>query len=161
MKRGMTLLEVLLALALLASLVIASTSWTTLAATIGTRLERTLNTEASAEALLRLIHDAIAGGDSTQDSESEAPRVRIDEASGALLIDARADGLATEIRLEFDASRSVVAMHSGWRNERAPRDVILCAAKDATWVIDVELQELFVTLTLEDESVHSRRYVLP
>jgi len=160
MKRGMTLLEVLLALTLLASLVVATTSWTTMAATLGSRLEATLEQESSAQAFLRLIHDDIAAGDLVAKEESGKSRVRIDEADGSLVIEARTQGRAVERRFTFDENESVISLREQQPGSPIRRSAV-CAARDAVWMIDDELGALMVTLTLKDGTVVSRRYVLP
>lgn len=152
MKHGMTLLEVLLALALLASLVVATTSWTTMAATFGTRLDSALDHEASAEAFLRLVHDSIAAGDIEHDDDAdEQPRIFIDEAEGALVVHTRSEGEECSFRFTHDSQRNELAL-----NEEGLLDDVVAA----TWLINEEQHVLTIEIVIGDRTFE-RRYVLP
>lgn len=162
MKRAMTLLEVLLALVLLATLVVATTSWTTLAATVAAHIDQTLARDASAEALLRLIHDELVVGDFTENkSEKDQPRILIDETDGSLVLHSRALSRITENRFGFDLVHQTVSMSEHIPGIRSRQRVLVSDVANASWILDDDTQSLDVTLTMSSGQVFSRRYALP
>jgi prepilin-type N-terminal cleavage/methylation domain-containing protein len=82
MKRGMTLIEVLVSLTLLTAVTAASAAWTTIAGhATSTHLEPG-RWRSAATSVLQLIHDDIGTGDfepqSTRSPEKESPRVIVE-----------------------------------------------------------------------------------
>jgi hypothetical protein len=149
----MTLLELLLAFALLALLVVATTSWTTMAARFGTKIEGSLARESSAESFLRFVHDSIITGDFGGDEESdEQPRVSINHADGSLAIRTRTRGAECVIRFAHDAREKRLT---------ANEQVLLDGLTDAEWTIDDEQRTLTIRLVLHDDSTATRRLALP
>lgn len=65
MSRGMSLLEVTIAVALLAGLVVAATGWTTMSASMSKRLSAEAGWALAASATLDLIQDDLLCGDPT------------------------------------------------------------------------------------------------
>src|SRR5882672_6848049 len=63
MRRGLTLIELLLAIALLSGIVIAAGAWTGIAGHAATRASEPMRLQIAANAALQLIHDDLAVGD--------------------------------------------------------------------------------------------------
>jgi prepilin-type N-terminal cleavage/methylation domain-containing protein len=161
MRRGLTLLEVLLALALLASLVVGLSSWTTLAARFAAGTEHALQQESAAEALLRLVHDELMVGDFVGERDDERPRAAVDASDGALVVRSRAGGGEVQRRFAFNETTSSITLHTEPPQQGEREQVVLTDVADASWSIDQEARTLTVALTMSGGDVYKRRVALP
>ena len=83
MKRGLTLIELLMALSLLSMLMIAVASWVQTTARTTVEFAEPLQWNSAAEAVMQLIHDDLTLGDFELSSKMQRPakaaRIRVDE----------------------------------------------------------------------------------
>lgn len=120
--RGMTLVEVVLALALLSTLAVAAMSWATVSARIARTVDDRTDRESAARNVLRLIGDDLRTFDREEDPararsqarrsrEARSDRVRIE--GSALVVRTRdpgASGITVEHRYGFDASTGTLRL---------------------------------------------------
>lgn len=154
MSRGMSLLEVTIAVALLAGLVVAATGWTTMSASMSKRLSAEAGWALAASATLDLIQDDLLCGDPTITPIDE----RVVVETGRLIIVTR-DALGACIHtFELDDDVLVFRRHpsnSGQEVRRLLDDV----ARFASQVDDERV--LTVTLQRADDVPIQRSWSLP
>jgi hypothetical protein len=164
---GLTMIETLLALSLLAAILVASGSWVALAGRAGLQTVEPIRREMAAQAVLNLIHDDLVSGDfdvkpERTNRDDRAPRVRVQEGDGGL-------------SLEIDGRTGVHIYHLDSRNQRLERTwrdrtaterrALLSGVSEFTINLDDEHRVLDVTLTLAASNGQSpltlaRRYRL-
>jgi prepilin-type N-terminal cleavage/methylation domain-containing protein len=159
-KRGMTMVELLLALVLLAGLMVAAASWTQIAGTTGASVVHATRWRQAAETVLQLIHDDLATGDFAKGSTSSgSPRAQL--VSGALIVRTRGvvvGPVEHEYRLDSFTGRMVlVERHGDGRKERLLLDQVLAF----TCTIIEKQTGLQVVIICEDGTAVDRRYELP
>lgn len=153
MKRGMTLLEVLLSLALLGGIALACASWVGTAARGTEGTAERLRWRSAAEAALGLVSDLITVGDFSPNEQRipQQPRVRVEENS--LEIDARLDGRAVTAVVELKDGRLML---------RADGERLLVAdVAEFQAEIDEESQVLAIAIRSSTGDERTRRYTLP
>lgn len=150
MRDGMTLLETVLALALLTALFTGSAWWLREAAALRVTAASPLRFEQASRALLDRIGDDLLVGDFTSSEPRREPRVRIVE--GMLTIRTRDHGLATRA-YGFDRNRGEV-----FEETRAPgagagvsaRSVLLGDVKE--FVVSIEPRTAFLHVAIHPPS---------
>ena len=93
MRRGLTMVELLLAVSLLTPITLAIAAWTQVAARASASAAEPMRWRAAAEAALQLIHDDLVTGDFAEgptDPSSHESHVEVDD--GSLRIRTRAVG---------------------------------------------------------------------
>jgi len=118
--RGMTLLELLLALALLGVLAAASLSWTATASRLSVEQSERLRWERAAAATLQAIHDGLAVGDFHPIADRAHGVLRVQLNERALGIRTREGGLAVLRVLWHDASAQWLLTWTTPQNSRLP-----------------------------------------
>lgn len=165
-RRGLTMIEMLLALVLLALMVVAATGWTTISGRLGAAAIEPLRQEAAVERTFSLIQDDLVSGDFTPPSADAArdpksrARVRIND--GSLEIDTR---VGNSRIYRFDRATLRIDCVERSRDHQVTRR-IMCNVADFQCSID-EPQEWFeVTIALgsdpvnpTDSPAHSRRFL--
>lgn len=158
-RRGLTMVELLLALALLAGLMVAVASWTQIAGLSGSELARPMRWRVAAEAVLQLIHDDLVTGDFADEEAASSPRVRV--ADDALSIDSREASIGPVVCqyvLDTYSGRLLRRLPgSGHRSDRVLIDEVTRFACE----IDEEQTELHIEIASRDGDAVSRRYLLP
>lgn len=164
---GLTLLELVLALALATSVVLGSGWWMRTAAERATKTNERLQRESATRALLDAIGRDLEGGDLSTDPE-HLPKVCVksgtlsiltrstSSAAGAVIREyalrpATQELLATELPVEpADAHGAPPAVH-----------VVLGGAKRFDAKLDLKARTLAVELTASDGTSKTRRWALP
>ncbi len=168
MRRGLTMLELLLALSLLSAILLATASWTQVAARASADATYPVRWQAAAEAVFQLIHDDLVTGDfpDTQRGRS-IQNARVAVVNGALRIRTRAVGHTGDVtgraihRYAFDALSRQLRLDqrtaTGGRSSRP----LLDRVQEWQCLVDEEQNLLTVTITSTEESVIARSYLLP
>ena len=167
MKRGLTMVELLVAVGLLSALMLAIASWTQVIARAGTSA-RPARWELAAKSVLQLIHDDLAGGgspDKPPRRRNEPPRVEI--VDGRLQIRTRSvlpDALVGPVVHRYVLRPSSDELHLAQENGAGKRHTRLLLDRVNKWhcAIDTERQILSVTITSSvDGKVVTRSYLVP
>ena len=164
MRRGLTMIEVLVALGLLSALVFTLTSWIQTTARAGA-LAEPVRWSVAAEAVLQLIHDDLMTGDSLTEQPRRRrrhPRVMVENSS--LRIDTRASswgGGPTVHHYALDAFTGELTRTHGPRLGRKTTRLLL--DKVDTWhcAQDEERTMLTVIITSDAGQSIQRSYLLP
>jgi type II secretory pathway component PulJ len=164
-RRGLSMIETLLALALLAAIVAASASWTAMASRVAAQATEPAQREAVVETLFGLIHEDLVSGD----FDPEARRAR----EQAIHERARTQDNELEIQGRGSTKHTYRLDRSAHRLERVERsrnDVesrrLLEGVTQFTCVLDVQRQVLDVSIDLtlrageESTTTLTRRYRL-
>ncbi|MCH8166198.1 MAG: prepilin-type N-terminal cleavage/methylation domain-containing protein [Planctomycetes bacterium] len=168
MRRGLTMVELLLALSLLSAILLATASWTQVAARTTADSIYPVRWRAAAQAVLQLIHDDLVTGDFTDTQRGRRNQnARVAVVNGALRIRTRAIGHTGDVtglaihRYAFDAYSGQLRLDqqtvTGTRYTRPLLDQV----QEWQCVIDEEQNLLTVTITSSEESVIARSYLLP
>ncbi len=168
MRRGLTMLELLLALSLLSAIMLATASWTQVAARASADAIYPVRWRAAAEAVLQLIHDDLVTGDFTDTQRGRRNQnARVEVVDGAIRIRTRAVGNTGDVtglaihRYAFDAFSGQLQLDQRTvTGERYTRP-LLDHVQEWQCVIDEEQNLLTVTITSSEESVIARSYILP
>ena len=158
--RGMTLLEVMLAMALLSAIVGVTASWMQIAGAAVTQTSEPARLVSAARAVLELIADDVHVGDfakPTSNNNEEEPR-RVEVSEGALIIKTRTPGSGpVEHQFSFDESAKRLLLKevsSAGARER----VLVVGVESASWQLDTERLQLTVQLVIDAQQSLSRRY---
>ena len=162
MKRGLTMVELLLALSLLAVLMVAVASWTRIAAQASAKAAQPTRWRTAAERTLELIQADLLIGDFEDDPRT--PRIEV--ASGQLKIRTRqvsADGFGGSVthRYVFNTPDHELRLEERASGGRQHSRLLLNDVSDWQCMIEEEEQILSVTITARDGREHARRYALP
>ncbi len=162
--RGMTMLELLMALAILSALVLTLAAWTRVAGDLSAASAAEMRWRHAAEAVLALVHDDLAAGDLQGDQDQE--RVEIKDTVLRISTrpttegDIRGRGLVRH-RYLLDPLSARLALESMTdRDERRTRPLIDGVGG---WVceIDEERSVLRVTIESVEGTALTRSYHLP
>ena len=162
MRRGLTIIELLLALSLLTVIMLAVASWTQTTASATAKAAEPGRWRAAGEAVLQLIHDDLAIGDfGTND---QGPRVKIID--GDLQIRTRAapaSGFVGSIthRYEYHAPSHELALEQLRPDGRRHTRLLVDRVDRWKCEIDDEQRVLTITIGLNTDLEIAREYVLP
>jgi prepilin-type N-terminal cleavage/methylation domain-containing protein len=167
-RRGLTMIEMLLAVALLSAVVAAAASWIAVAGRLGTSAAKPQRQRLSMEAAFALIAEDLVTGDfdPPERPSSEPPRVRVQP--GVLEIDTRA-GTTCAYRLDHVTHRlERIERSASQRSTGAGASrPLLENVGEFTCALDDEKRTLEVTLAIagvQDDApaeLMRRRYRLP
>jgi len=164
MNRGMTLVELLVALSLLGTLMLAMVSWTRLSVVVSEDVTTRARWESAADEVLQHIQDDILTGDFP--ASEDAPRVKVD--AGKLALRARrlsGSGGGVLREYAFDPGKAQLAVRE--KDPTAGRAVspqpILLLGSVASWScqIDESGKHLEVELRSQAGVRRARRYAIP
>ncbi len=166
MRRGLTMIEVLVALGLLSALVFTLTSWIQTTARAGA-LAEPVRWRVAAEAVLQLIHDDLMTGDfltEQQRRRSRQPRVMVE--NGSLRIRTRAVQPGDETgptihRYELDILISELGRTNEAKGRRHTTRLLLDDVGSFNCRIDEEHTMLNVSITSGSRQSIQRSYPLP
>ncbi len=166
MRRGLTMIEVLVALGLLSALVLTLTSWIQITARAGA-LAEPMRWRIAAEAVLQLIHDELMTGDfltEQQRRKSRQPRVMAE--NGSLRIRTRAvqggdETGPTVHRYELEVLTSKLGRTNEPKRGRHTTRLLLDDVGSWNCRIDEESTMLTVIITSDAGQSIQRSYLLP
>ncbi len=163
MRRGLTMVEVLLALSLLGMITLAVASWTHLAAGAAVGVSQPRRWLAAAEAVLQLIHDDVAGSAGSSGGQSREPPVRV--ADGALEIVTRSTasgGLVGPVTSRYGHEPATGRLILQQRTPDGRQSTRLLLDRVEFWEIglDKEKRRLNVRITSQERRA-SRSFDLP
>ena len=166
MRRGLTMIEVLVALGLLSALVLTLTSWIQTTARAAA-LAEPVRWHVAAEAVLQLIHDDLMTGDfltEQQKRRRRQPRVMVE--NGSLRIDTRASssgggGGPTFHHYALDAFTGELTRTHGPKLGRKTTRLLL--DKVTTWLCAQDEERTMLTVSITSGAGRSiqRSYLLP
>ena len=157
MRRGLTMIELLLSLSLLGAIAVATTSW------LGTAAEMTVAApetrwRAAAEAAMQLVHNDLVVGD--RETDSRRPKVEV--SSGMLSVrtrDARGEFAGQVVHeYQLDLLRRELVLRERGPAGKERRRVLLDRVRRWTCELDKELEALDVTIEREDGFTMNRRF---
>jgi prepilin-type N-terminal cleavage/methylation domain-containing protein len=152
--RGLTLIEVLVSLALLTSIVVATNSWLGVVRTVNGELYEQAQRDTTLDALFRSIRDDCVTGDVLP------PRVeRVETGGDVLRIRTRdgATGTVTQWTYRLDRLDETIVRVSG----NGEQQVIVDAVTSWQCALDDDERVLRITMSRADDGTHDRRFVLP
>jgi prepilin-type N-terminal cleavage/methylation domain-containing protein len=167
MRRGLTMIELLVALSLLSIVMVAVATWTQVTARAAQSAAGPMRWRAAAETLLTLIHDDLVSGD-LGDARRPGGRgqARVEAIDGTLRIETRAvgpdrlcgpvahryvlDAISGELRLERRIPQGTRTSH-----------LLLDSVREWQGAIDQEEVLLSVSITAKDGTTVARSYLLP
>ena len=166
MRRGLTMIEVLVALGLLSALVLTLTSWIQTTARAGT-LAEPMRWRVATEAVLQLIHDDLMTGDFLSEQprrRRRQPRVIVED--GSLRIRTRAVQGGDEIgptvhRYELDALTRELGRSNEPKRGRHTTRLLLDDVRNWSCRIDEERTMLIVSITSDTGQSIQRSYLRP
>ncbi len=163
MRRGLTMIELLLALSLLGMIALAVASWTHVAAGSATGVSQPRRWLTAAEAVLQLIHDDVAGSAGSSRGESREPPVRA--ADGALEIHTRSTapgGLVGPVtsRYSHEPASGRLVFRQRTPDGRESTRLLLDRVEQWEVGIDKENRALIVRIASHDRQA-SRSFDLP
>ena len=166
MRRGLTMIEVLVALGLLSALVLTLTSWIQTTARAAA-LAEPVRWRVAAEAVLQLIHDDLMTGDFLSEQQRRRrrhPRVMVE--NGSLRIDTRGVQGGDEIgatvhRYKLDALRSELGRTNEPKRGRHTTRLLLDDVRNWNCRIDEERTMLTVIITSDAGQSIQRSYLRP
>ncbi len=153
MRRGLTMIELLLALSLLGVIALAVASWTHVAAGAAAGVSQPRRWLAAAEAVLQLIHDDVAGSAGGSAGQLREPPVRA--ADGALEIRTRSTapgGLAGPMtsRYSHEPASGRLVLQQRTPDGRQSTRLLLDRVEQWEVGIDKEKRRLDVRITSQD-----------
>lgn len=159
-RRGLTLIELLLSIALLAAIVSVAAAWTTLAGRFAATGVEPVKARNGAQALLQVIHDDLVAGDfaGLQAETDAAPRATWSD--GVLRIQTRDIAGATSRSFRFDQGSETICLHQTGPS-RPEAEVLANGVGTFDCRIDEARTFLTVEISLRDGQVLRRRYRLP
>ena len=159
MKRGLTLIELLVALSLLSLIVLASSAWIRITAGSAAQESTLVHQSTAAQAVLRLIHSDLITGDFNR-AENADPRVRIE--GNRLQIDTRVPetGLITHsYRYDPSSGHLLREAHSP-HTLQSPRP-LLEGVTNWTCTLAEDDSLLTVALTFADKKITQQSFTIP
>lgn len=164
MKRGLTLIELLLALSLLSAVMVAGAEMIATAARVQSAVITPLQWEAAAGAALQLIHDDILTGDFAAESQPRRrktePAVQILEGKLHILTRSPAQGEARHV-FRLDSRTSTLRLMIDGKAKHNMATPLLDHIKTFECELNRERSLLTVTLSSTDGQHVSRRYRTP
>ena len=170
MRRGLTMVELLVALSLLSAVMLAVASWTQVTARASADAAEPVRWRAAAENVLRLIHDDLVTGDFAGDSSAEGrgrtPSPRVEVFVGELRLRTRAAGAGAGAigpvtrRYAFDALSDELRLHQATAQGISTTRLLLDRVEEWQCSIDEEEKLLTVGITSSDGTVVTRSYPL-
>ncbi|MHC4414372.1 MAG: prepilin-type N-terminal cleavage/methylation domain-containing protein [Planctomycetota bacterium] len=162
MKRGLTMIELLLALSLLSVLMLAVATWSQVTTRAGASAAEPVRWRAAAEAVLELIHDDLVTGD----FGPPASRRPVELIDGVLQIPTRpapSSGLVGPVvhRYGFNASSGELQLEQRAASGRRRTRLLLDRLEDFQCAIEDRRAILTVTITFGEELEVGRSYLLP
>lgn len=155
-RRGLTLVEMLMALLLLTGIVTAVASWTSVAGRLGYSAVEPMRTRSVAEAVFARIQEDLVCGDfnlqATKRSNGQHEQFRVRVADDALAIDARA-GEARVYRLDRTTKRLECSERG---NETPMTRVLMAGVAEFTCILDDEERWLTVDLVTQGDDADGR-----
>lgn len=143
-RRGLTMIETLLAIALLTLVVSVAAAWSAIAGRLGTTITKPAQEEAAADAVFRLIQNDLVTGDfgveKRTGSEPHPPPPRVRVLDGALELRTRAGVIH---RYKFDRNESVLQRESPDESSRTLlRDVreMRLSIDETAGMLDIALE---------------------
>ena len=160
MKRGLTMVELLLALSLLSVIMLAVASWTQVTANAAASMAGPVRWRAASEAVFQLIHDDLVSGD----FGGGAPRV--DVVDGVFRVTTRATGFSDLVgavthRYRHRADSRELLLEERVSDGRRRTRVLLDDVSEWRCEIDPEERLLTVMLASGDDLEATRSYPLP
>jgi len=167
MRRGLTMIELLVALGLLSAVMLAVVSWTQVMAQTSQHATGPVRWRSAAEAVLRLIHDDLVSGDlvaARKRGTRDKPRIQI--VDGVLQINTRAvdpAGTSGPVVHRYALEVSSRALRREQRTLQGPPSSRLLLDDVLEWqcAVDEEEQVLRVSVTSQDQITVARTYLLP
>jgi len=156
-RRGLTLVELLAALALLGVLMVGVSSWIGVVGRMTPRALETAQFRTAAEACFRRIHEDLHIGDFPPEREHSDSRIETD--GSALRIQTRAEIDATPEMHIYEAVEETARLvrRSGSGHER----VLLGGLSEVTFEVDEDETVLIVSLEAHSGERIERRFLLP
>ncbi len=161
MKRGLTMIELLLALSLLTMVMLAVASWTQVTAQASATAAGPARWQAAAGAVLQLVHDDLATGDFGTNS----PGTRVAVIDGVLQIRTRA-GASSDLvgpvthHYKFDPHAHEVQLEQRKASGQRRTHLLLDGVDEWQCEIDDERGILTVAITSSKGLTVARSYVL-
>jgi len=156
-ERGMTLIETLAALALLAMLTVVAANWLGLIGAVRASTVDQTRWRIAAEHALAAIADDVAGGDFALEQRQPEPHVTYEAAT--LTITTREPQIgATRTQWKLNGTR--LQRSQADRSEMEPRDVL---TKVESWNVEIDKRQsaALVTIIAVDGRIVERRIRLP
>lgn len=167
MRRGLTMVELLLALSLLTGIMVAIASWTQVTARASTAVAGPLHWRSAARAVLQLIHDDLVSGDFGE-PKGRRPnqKARVEVVGDVLRIRTRLVGLrdhAGPVAHEYRFEASSGEVRLGQRSGQGRSSTRLLLDQVHAWqaTFDDENRVLTVTITSTGGTTAKRSYILP
>jgi prepilin-type N-terminal cleavage/methylation domain-containing protein len=165
MKRGMTLIEVLVSLTLLTAIISAAATWTTIAGNAAGVQSEPSRWHRAAQNVLDLIHDDLVTGDFESDTkqarEQRPPKVSVENDSLGIstrLLSAGRIALSRHYQLDIDMN----VLTTKEQPSDSPRGrVLLTDVDEFACAIDETRTRLTVRITSNQHGSLSRSYALP
>ena len=166
MRRGLTMLELLVAVGLLSALLLATASWTRVAARSSTSTAEPMRWRVAAEAVLSLIHDDLATGDFAnvgRRGRNQAPRVEV--TYGTLRINTRSVAPGDVIgsvtnRYTLDSFSGELQLDQRTRLGRRSARLLLDGVSKWKCELDEEKDILTISIVSNDATGVGRSYLL-
>lgn len=163
-RRGLTMIEVLVALGLLSALVFTLTSWIQTTARAST-LAEPVRWRVAAEAVLQLIHDDLMTGDFLSEQprrRNRHPRVMVEDGSLHIVTRASSGGGGTTVHhYALDAFTGELTRTHGPKLGRHTTRLLLDDVRNWNCRIDEERTMLTVSITSGAGPSIQRSYLLP
>ncbi|MEW6741427.1 MAG: prepilin-type N-terminal cleavage/methylation domain-containing protein [Planctomycetota bacterium] len=155
--RGLTLIELLLALSLLSAILLATFSWTEITGRALADGGRKARWERAAIALLQVIHDDLACGDFLEEEREASPtKERISVGEGTLRVVTRTGGLPIERQYSFVKRDAAVTVEEPGSRARA----LLGEVASFEVTIDEDASVIDINITSLSGLVRHRRYLM-
>ncbi|MEW6747694.1 MAG: prepilin-type N-terminal cleavage/methylation domain-containing protein [Planctomycetota bacterium] len=155
--RGLTMIELLLALSLLSAILLATFSWTQITGRALADGGRKARWERAATALLRVIHDDLACGDFLEEEHEGSPTTeRISVAEGTFRVVTRSGGLPIERQYSFVKGDAAVTLEEPSSRARA----LLGEVADFVVTMDQDAMVIDVSITSLSGLARHRRYTM-
>lgn len=166
-ESGLTLLELVLALALASSVVLGAGWWMRTATARATKTNALLRRESTTNALFNAIDRDLESGDLATDAE-RLPKVRVRNGVLSLLTRSLSSDLGAVFR-EYELKPTTgelleterPADPAGTRGAAPPARVVLGNVKSFEANVDEKARTLSVQLVAQDGTSNSRRWALP
>ncbi len=167
MRRGLTMVELLLAVSLLTPITLAIAAWTQVAARASASAAEPMRWQAAASAVLQLIHDDLIIGDFAEGpTDRSSQQSHVEVVDGALHIRTRTVGSEVIIgpslhRYILDAFSGQLRLGQQTLDGKLSTRPLLDRVQEWQCIIDEEQDLLIATITSRDGSVVTRSYLLP